>query len=141
MPGNAPGRRNLMVCSLTVGDGPWQHLAPNQAVLSQASLWPSISWDVTSQFRSVRLSGAGRGSAGPAGPAARAATAFPCTEKGQHHAGCAALELQLLHISVSLPVSGTALGQQNQLHGTCSPQVSSPLTMDTVSISSRDNAP
>lgn len=38
------------------------------------------------------------------------------------------------------PVPCTALGQHNQLHGTWSPQVSSPLTVDTVSMAT-DSAP
>lgn len=35
-----------MGCSPMVGDGPWQHLAPNQAGFCQGSLCPSVSWAV-----------------------------------------------------------------------------------------------
>lgn len=60
VPGNVPRWRNLIVYTLTVGDGPWQCLAPNQAAFSQANCWPrsgvssaTTSWDVTNPFWSV----------------------------------------------------------------------------------------
>lgn len=57
VPGSVPGRGNLLVCTLTLGDGPWQHLAPNQvsghgsAGMDQPGLereaqqcWPGLCW-------------------------------------------------------------------------------------------------
>lgn len=104
---SAPGRGNLLLCTLT-----WE-MAPNQAGLPQASLCDQPGLECEAQQCWQWLCCA----------SCQAATAFPCTDKSQHLAGCAALELLLLYIQVSLPVPCAALGQQNQLHGMWYPQV------------------
>lgn len=139
VPGSVPGRGNLMVCTLT-----WEMDSgctwPQSKQGSPKPVWPSSSWDVTSLLWSVRLSSAGQGSAVPAGPTARQPQPFHALTNPSTMQGVQPWSSSCFTSGVSAsPIYSPWTAEPAPWY--MAPQVSSPLTVDAASITSRDNAP